>query len=64
MKDLLDKIAGYKTYAIVAIIIVIASIQGLNAAEVINWPIPEYAWPILGAFGLGFLRAGVKKGEL
>ena len=64
MKAWLDKIAGYKTYIIVATIITVATIQGLNAAEVINCPIPEYAWAILGALGLGFLRAGVKKGEL
>jgi len=48
---------GKKTYA-VAITILICG--------VLNWQgvvIPEFLWAALAAFGLGFLRAGVKKTE-
>jgi len=59
-QKLQDFFAGKKTY-----IMAIAA-AALAAAQVI-WPgfvVPEWAWIILAAIGLGFLRAGVSKGEV
>ena len=47
-------ISGNKTYIIAGVIGVLGVLQGLNVLT-----IPESAWLVLGAFGLGFLRAGV-----
>ena len=48
-------ISGKKTYA-VALVILACGIMAQQGVEV-----PEYVWAALAAFGLGFLRAGVKK---
>ena len=47
-------LSGNKTYIIAGVIGVLGVLQGLNV-----FIIPESAWLVLGAFGLGFLRAGV-----
>ena len=44
---------GKKTYAIAAAIIVVAGLNEYGIA------VPEYAWTMLAALGLAFLRAGV-----
>ena len=47
-------ISGNKTYIIAGVIGVLGVLQGLYV-----FVFPESAWLVLGAFGLGFLRAGV-----
>ena len=49
-------ISGNKTYIIAGAIGILGILQGLEILV-----LPESAWLVLGAFGLGFLRAGVKK---
>ena len=59
MKKLQELLSGKKTYITAAVV------GGLAAAQVI-WPeftVPFWVWPILGALGLGFLRAGVEKSK-
>lgn len=49
---------GKKTYAVALSILL---------CGVLNWQgiqVPEFVWAALAALGLGFLRVGVKKGEL
>lgn len=48
---------GRKTYA-VAIVILACGILSVYGVE-----IPTYVWAALSAFGLGFLRAGVKESK-
>jgi len=55
LKELLD---GRKTY-ITAGAIVVAGILQSQGVQV-----PGYVWAALSALGLGFLRAGVKKGRM
>ncbi len=50
-------ISGRKTYAVAVVILAC----GILAAKGVL--IPEYIWAALAAFGLGFLRAGVNKGN-
>ena len=45
-----------KTYVIAGTIGILGVLQGLEVLI-----IPESAWLVMGAFGLGFLRAGVNK---
>ena len=47
-------LSSNKTYIIAGVIGVLGVLQGLNV-----FVIPESAWLVLSAFGLGFLRAGV-----
>ena len=47
-------LSGNRTYIVAGVIGVLGVLQGLNV-----FVIPESAWLVLGAFGLGFLRAGV-----
>ena len=54
--DMLDSIlAGKKTYLTAALIAAGA------VANALGYPIPEYVWAILAAFGLGSVRAAVGK---
>jgi len=46
---------GKKTYLVA---IATAFVGGL---AVLGVPVPVWVWPLLGALGLGFLRAGVDK---
>ena len=48
-------LSGKKTY----IVAVLTAVGGVLAA--FGYVIPEYVWPILGALGLGAVRAGIKK---
>lgn len=45
-----------RTYAIAAIIIALGVLEGFGI-----WTVPQSVWIILNGFGLGYLRAGVKK---
>ncbi len=55
MEKLLALIEGKKTY-ITAVLI------GLGAAATaMGYPIPEWVWALLGAVGLGSVRAAIKK---
>lgn len=58
IKNIQDALKGYKTYIIVAAIIAIATLQQVGI-----WQVPEVAWTVLAALGLGSMRAGVKKVE-
>ena len=52
--DVVKWLEGKKTYAVAITILV---------CGVLNWQgvqVPEFVWAALAAFGLGFLRAGVK----
>ena len=57
MTGLFKWLQGKKTYLIVAVTF---AVGGLVACGV---EIPEWAWALLGAAGLGSLRAGVRKGQ-
>ncbi len=50
-----EQLKGRKTY------IVAATTIGLGVAQAFGVPIPLLAWPILGALGMGSIRAGVNK---
>ena len=49
-------ISSNKTYITAGSIGILGVLQGLEVLI-----LPESAWLVLGAFGLGFLRAGVNK---
>ena len=54
---ILEFLKGKKTY-------IVAAVAGVLAAAQVLYPgfaVPEWVWIALGAFGLGFLRAGVEK---
>jgi hypothetical protein len=55
MSKVLNWLSGKKTYITAAMIGICA---GLQAAGI---EIPEYAYAILGALGLGAVRSGIKK---
>ena len=55
-KWLIEWTDNKKTYIISGAIIVLGILQGFGIFE-----ISEAGWIVLGAFGLGFLRAGVNK---
>lgn len=55
MNGLTEFLKGKKTY-IVAIVTV-----GLGVAQAFGLPIAPWVYPLMGAFGLGTLRAGVNK---
>ena len=53
------KIKGNRTYIVAGLVLVAGVLEGLGI-----FTIPAWVWPLLGASGLGFLRAsqsGVKK---
>ena len=53
------KLTGYRTYIVAGLVLVAGVLEGLGI-----FAIPAWVWPLLGASGLGFLRAsqaGVKK---
>ena len=55
MKKVLEFLQGKKTY-IVAIAVAACAVLKFYGVEV-----HEVVWPVLGALGLGFVRAGVEK---
>jgi hypothetical protein len=55
MNDIIKYLEGKKTYIVAAIVFVLGGLQA------IGYPVPEYVYPLLGALGLGTLRAGVSK---
>jgi len=54
--QLLKFLTGKKTYIIAGVIGLLGVLQGLDVLI-----LPESAWLVLGAFGLGALRSGVNK---
>ncbi len=52
---MLSKLEGYKTY-IVAVLIGVAA-----AAQALGYTVPEWIYAVLGALGLGAVRAGAKR---
>ena len=54
---MLDFLKGKKTYIVAAVAAVLAAARVLYP----EFAVPEWVWIALGAFGLGFLRAGVDK---
>ena len=56
MDKIIEFLKGKKTYIIAVLIAVLGLMQG------VGWfVVPETVWAILGALGLGALRAGVDK---
>lgn len=55
MKKVIEFLSGKKTYITAIVIGVCAACQ---AAGIV---VPEYVYAILGALGLGAVRAGIKK---
>ena len=55
-KWLKDFLQGKKTYIVSGVMIVLGILQGFEVFE-----ISEAGWIVIGAFGFGFLRAGVNK---
>jgi hypothetical protein len=49
---------GKRTYLTAGAILAVGILVGFGVQ------VPEYVWAALAALGLGFLRAGVKKGEI
>lgn len=54
MKAVLEWIKGKRTYIVAIAMLVLGALQGLDV-----FIMPEWGWGILGAVGLGALRAGV-----
>ena len=54
--NLKNWLKGKKTYIITGAMILLGILQGFDVFE-----ISEAGWIVLGAFGFGFLRAGVNK---
>ncbi len=50
-----EQLKGKKTYIVAAMTV------GLGVAQAFGVPVPLLAWPILGALGMGSIRAGVDK---
>ncbi len=59
MKMITEFISGKKTYITAAAAGILAVVQVLHP----EFAVPFWVWPILGALGLGFLRAGVAKSK-
>ena len=56
MEKVLEFLKGKKSYLLTAALLIFGILQGLDI-----FVMPEWAWPVFGALGLGFLRAGVQK---
>jgi hypothetical protein len=56
MKDIIEALKGKKTYIIAIAVVALGCLQGLEI-----FTLPEYAWPIIAALGLGTLKAGVDR---
>ncbi|HDZ15301.1 hypothetical protein LCGC14_0434270 [marine sediment metagenome] len=56
MKKVIEALKGRKTYIVVIAVIALGALQGLGI-----FTMPEFAWPIIAALGLGAVRAGVDK---
>lgn len=53
MEGIINFLSGKKTYIVALVTAVLAGVSALG------YPIPEYVYAILGALGLGTLRAGI-----
>jgi hypothetical protein len=57
MQKIMNFLSGKKTY------IIATAAAALAFAQAMGWAIPEWTYVILGALGLGTLRAAVNKAE-
>ena len=57
MEAILGFLKGKKTYLVAATLVIMAALKAKGIE------IPEEAWAVLAALGLGFIRAAVKKVE-
>ena len=55
MQNLIALISGKKTYIVAGVTFILGGLQA------VGYPIPDFVFPLLGALGLGALRAGVSK---
>jgi len=56
MKSLINLLKGKKTFIVALAVGTLGVLQALNI-----FTVPVEVWPIIGAVGLGSLRAGVNK---
>jgi len=56
MEKLIKWLSGRKTYFVAIAVVVLGLLQGLDI-----FTLPDAAWPIIGAVGLGFMRASISK---
>lgn len=56
MKELMAFLKGKKTYIVAGLTVVLGFLQACGI-----FTLPDAAWPIIAAFGLTTLRAGVQK---
>ena len=56
MKKALAFLKGKKSYIVAIVIAILGVLQGTSV-----FILPEWAWPIIGAAGLGALRSGINK---
>ena len=54
MKTVMEFMKGKRTYIVALAMLILGALQGLDI-----FTMPEWGWGILGAVGLGALRAGV-----
>jgi hypothetical protein len=54
MKAVMEFMKGKRTYIVALAMLILGALQGLDI-----FIMPEWGWGILGAVGLGALRAGV-----
>jgi len=54
MQAVMEFIKGKRTYIVAIVMLILGALQGLDI-----FIMPEWGWGILGAVGLGALRAGV-----
>ena len=54
MQAMMEFIKGKRTYIVAIAMLILGALQGLDI-----FIMPEWGWGILGAVGLGALRAGV-----
>ncbi len=54
MRTMIEFMKGKRTYIVVVVMLILGALQGLDI-----FIMPEWGWGILGAVGLGTLRAGV-----
>jgi hypothetical protein len=62
--QLWEAIDGYKTYIIVAVFLALVALEKIGGFDIPGFEVGEdWIGVVLGAFGVGALRSGVKKAE-
>jgi len=59
MNELTKLTKRKKTFIVLAVIVLLGVVEGLNI-----WEVPERVWIGLGLFGWGFFKAGVNRVEV